>query len=214
MRYLVRDGYCIWCSSINKLDNLELFIDHHHYFLCLNFSFILLTSLKFYSIDKVTTAHAQSSQGCVQIIEGTCTCTYNRVFKKSRVYCVKNVKGMPSIQAVCMVCIDCSTCNQSTQSPWGMHARWPSYLRFFFTTHSVWTWYAWQSNFHESHTDQDTPSFGKLSGQIFLGPKFFLFYIQWNLTTVWAKHFWLLYRGDCFTRWKCTCAKSHYLGLN
>ena len=30
--YLVPDGYCISCSSINKLDNFELFIDHQHYF--------------------------------------------------------------------------------------------------------------------------------------------------------------------------------------
>ena len=40
-------------------------------FLRLNFSAILCSSLKFYSIDNVTTAHAQSSQGCVQIMEGS-----------------------------------------------------------------------------------------------------------------------------------------------
>ena len=31
-RYLVLDGYCIWCSSIDRLDNFELFIDRQHYF--------------------------------------------------------------------------------------------------------------------------------------------------------------------------------------
>ena len=30
--YLVHDWYYIWCSSIDKLDNFELFIDHQHYF--------------------------------------------------------------------------------------------------------------------------------------------------------------------------------------
>ena len=45
-------------------------------FLRLNFSVILRASLKSYSINNVTTVHAQRSQGCVQIIEGS----YNRVF--------------------------------------------------------------------------------------------------------------------------------------
>ena len=73
--YLVPDGYCIWCSSIDKLDNFELFINRQHYFFCLNFSTILCTLLKFYSIDSVTTTHVQSSQDCVQIIKGS----YNQV---------------------------------------------------------------------------------------------------------------------------------------
>ena len=46
-------------------------------FLRLNLSAILCTSLKFYSTNNVTTAHVQSSQGCVQIIEGS----YNRLFR-------------------------------------------------------------------------------------------------------------------------------------
>ena len=42
------DGYCIWCSSIVKLDNFELFINHQRYFSsfkllrhCLHFAKIL-----------------------------------------------------------------------------------------------------------------------------------------------------------------------------
>ena len=46
-------------------------------FLRLNFSAVLRTLLKFYSIDNATTVHAQSNQGCVQIIEGS----YNGVFR-------------------------------------------------------------------------------------------------------------------------------------
>ena len=30
--YLVPDRYCIWCSSIDKLDIFKLFIDRQHYF--------------------------------------------------------------------------------------------------------------------------------------------------------------------------------------
>ena len=37
----------------------------------LYFSAIFRTSLKIYSINNLTTAHAQSSQGYVQIIEGS-----------------------------------------------------------------------------------------------------------------------------------------------
>ena len=56
-------------SSFSSIVNTTL--------LLLNFSVILLTLLKSYSINNVTTAHAQSSQGCVQIIKGS----YNRVFR-------------------------------------------------------------------------------------------------------------------------------------
>ena len=61
-------------ASINLI--ISSFLSIVNTFLRLNFSVILRTSLKSYSID-VTTAHAQSSQGYVQIIEGS----YNRVLR-------------------------------------------------------------------------------------------------------------------------------------
>ena len=75
MCYLACHRYWIWCSSIDQLDNFELFNDHQHYIFRLNFSVTSCTSLKIYSIENVTTAHAQSKQDCVQIIEGP----YNQV---------------------------------------------------------------------------------------------------------------------------------------